>query len=273
MERLQNIISEQILPWITTNGLNIVFILIGSWIALLVLNFFVRGFISGAISKYNVYGVYEKKRAETIVKTVNTTLRAMIVVIATLLILRELGFDTTALIASAGFAGAALGFGAQSLIRDTISGIFILLENQYRVGDYVLIAGNYGQVREVGLRTTVLRSDDGVIHYIPNGQVLQSANYSKRKSGIFFDLTISTKADLQKAMQTINDLGLKFQKDKKYKDIIITAPHFVRVDLISGKGVVLKIAGETKPNEQWTVESDFKSELLEALRKKDIDLA
>jgi small conductance mechanosensitive channel len=224
------------------------------------------------IQKTSKSALYEQKRAETLTRTLKNTLKAILLVVSFILILTQLGVNTTAIIAGAGILAAAIGFGFQSLIKDVISGFFILAENQYRVGDNVTIANVYGKVLEVGLRTTILRGDDGVIHYIPNGQILLTSNFSRNKSGVYFDISISPKANINKAIDIINSVGIRLSKDKIFADDIVEAPYFARLESFSEQGVMLKVLGETKPNMQWYISSEFRKRILLEFKKNKIQL-
>lgn len=260
------------LPWILDEGLSIILIVIITAILLWLMDRITNRIILRHIQKTGKSALYEHKRAETLTRTLKNTLKAVIIVVSFILILGQLGVNTVAIVAGAGILAAAIGFGFQSLIKDVISGFFILAENQYRVGDYVTIANLYGRVQEVGLRTTVIRGDDGVIHYIPNGQILLTSNFSRSKSGVYFDISISPKTNINKAIDIINSVGLALSKDKIFMENIVEAPYFARLETFSEQGVMLKVLGETKPNMQWYVSSELRKRILLEFKKNKIQL-
>lgn len=260
------------LPWVFNELISILLIILVALILIKIINKFTDRVILRFIESSGKTNLFEKRRAETLTTTLKNTLKAIIVLFAGILILGQMGLNTTALIASAGFAAAAIGFGAQSLIKDVISGFFILAENQFRVGDYVTIANLYGRVEEVGLRTTIIKGDDGVVHYIPNGQILLSSNFTRGRSGLYFDISISPKANINKAIDIINSVGLALSKDKVFIDDIVQAPYFARLESFSEKGVLLKVLGETKPNMQWYISGEFRRRLLAEFKKNKIQL-
>lgn len=258
--------------WIVSRGFSILLIILLTVALIWIIDRVTKKIILRHIHKTKDSPLYEKKRAETLTRTLKNTIKATTIAISFIMILGQLGVDTTAIVASAGLAAAAIGFGAQSLIKDVISGFFILAENQYRVGDYVTVANLYGKVEEVGLRTTVVKGEDGVVHYIPNGQILLASNFSRSRSGIYLDVSVSPKSNLGKAVEIINEVGLKMTKDKKVKDDILTAPYFVRIENFSTEGVVLMIKGETKSGMQWYISGEFRKRLFEEFKKHKIQL-
>lgn len=267
-----NFLQETPISWLVNSGVSILLIVLFTIVIIWIIDRVSSKIILRRIKKSGNSPLYEKKRAETLTRTLKNTLKAIIVAVASIMILSQLGVDTTAIIASAGFAAAAIGFGAQSLVKDVISGFFILAENQYRVGDHVTIANLYGKVEEVGLRTTVINGEDGVVHFIPNGQILMASNFSREKSGIYLDVSVSAKSNLGKVVEIINNVGLKMTIDKKFKNDIITAPYFSRIENFSTEGIILIVKGETKSGMQWYVSGEFRKRLFEEFKKRKIQL-
>lgn len=181
--------------------------------------------------------------------------------------------DLSPLFASAGIIGVALGFGAQSLVKDFLSGIFIIAENQYRVGDVVDIMGAIGKVERVGTRTTVVRDTDGNVHYIPNGTIQHVINKTMGYSMSRFILMIDPATDISKATDIIDATGQQLATEKEWKRKILEAPKFVSVGDITGRSVELIIAGKTQPSDQWAVTSEMRHRLLTEFEKQDILLA
>jgi len=211
-----------------------------------------------------------EQRIETIAGVFAATVGFVIWAAAIFIILSELGIDILPILTGAGIAGFAVAFGAQNLVRDMISGLFILTENQYTEGDIVRIGGVEGKVEEVNLRRTVLRDLDGTVHNIPNGEIKLASNLTQGYSKINLDLMVEGKNDLDSITKTVDSIGKELFKDEKFGKMIKEAPHVLRVEEIAKEGVVLKIAGKTKPVRQWDVLGEFRRRLKETFDKQEI---
>lgn len=217
-----------------------------------------------------------KKRQNTLIGLLITVWKIMVVVIAALIIFVELfpNINLAPLFASAGIVGIALGFGAQSLIKDFLSGIFIITENQYRVGDVVdLQDGATGTVEKVGVRSTVLRDVDGNVHYIPNGIIAHVINKTMGFSKVNFSLAVDPEVDVDRLAEVINKVGDDLAADPKWGEKIIEAPHFLSIGTFSDQSLEVKISGKTQPSAQWSVTGEMRKRLLAAFRKHKIELA
>lgn len=177
------------------------------------------------------------------------------------------------LFASAGIIGVAIGFGAQSLIKDFLSGIFIIAENQYRVGDIIDIEGASGTVERIGTRSTVIRDADGNVHYFPNGMVQHVMNKTMGYSMSRFTLSVDPSANIDHVIEIINKVGDDLTKQPKWEGKILTPPAFVSISEFTGSTVDLVIAGKTQPSDQWAVSAEMRIRLLEALEEQKIKLA
>jgi small conductance mechanosensitive channel len=177
------------------------------------------------------------------------------------------------LFASAGIIGVALGFGAQSLVKDFISGIFIISENQYRVGDIIDINGSSGTVERIGTRSTVIRDDDGNVHYFPNGTIQHVINKTMGYSMARFTISVATSEDLENIITIINTTGKKLSEEAKWKNKIIDPPIFSSVGEFTATNVSLVITGKTQPSDQWSVTSEMRRRLLEKFEADNISLS
>ncbi len=216
--------------------------------------------------------VDRERRLKTIDSLVGAFLRVSIYVIAIIMIMSELGINTGPLIASAGVLGIALGFGAQSLIKDFTSGMFIIFENQYRVGDIVELEKVTGTVEAITVRTTVIRDFGGNLHHISNGMITHSANKTIGFGGINEDILFPSDVDIDRLRKLINKLGTDMSADPKFGPKIIEPPHFVRITDFEERGIKVKIYGTTTPNDSWQVRGEFYTRLLAALRQAKIKL-
>lgn len=183
------------------------------------------------------------------------------------------GVSLAPLFASAGIVGVALGFGAQSLVRDFLSGIFIIAENQYRVGDIIDIEGFGGTVERVGARSTVIRDADGNVHYFPNGMIMHVINKTMGYSVARFFIGIHPSSDLDEVIAIINETGKKLAEEEKWKNKIIEPPTFVSVTEFSSLEVTLLVSGKTQPSDQWSVTSEMRQRLFLEFEKKKIKLS
>ena len=274
-------ISTRIITeWIYTVGPRIVLIIVLAWILQRFGMMIMERFIRQAI-KPDQFALPsdEKQREDTLISILRTVLNVLWVAVAIMLILDEIGLSIGPLIASAGIVGVALGFGGQWLIRDLISGLFIVIENQFRVGDIVTLhigaSGMQeisGRVEDMSPRLTVLRDLDGKVHHVPNGSIAVATNISMEFSGINLDIGIDQKVKLETAIKLINDIGQSLAEDKEWQDKILEAPQFLRVDDFSDKSVIIKITGKTLPMEQWAVSGELRKRLKLSFDKAGISL-
>lgn len=218
-----------------------------------------------------------EKRQKTLANVTKNVWHIFVIIIVAVMIFRETVDNADALLtplfASAGIIGVALGFGAQSLIKDFLSGLFIIGENQYRVGDIVDLEGASGTVEKIGSRSTVLRDVDGNVHYIPNGAVMHVINKTMGYSMARFIIAVDPASDIQKITAIINHIGEEISKEEQWKNKIIDPPAFVSVGDFTGTSVEIIIAGKTQPSDQWAVTAEMRRRLLTSLEKAKIKLA
>jgi small conductance mechanosensitive channel len=213
-----------------------------------------------------------KKRADTLISVIVTTVQILLIFMLVLMILTELTVNVTAILTGAGVIGLAVGFGAQSLVKDIISGLFIIMENQYRKGDVIKIAGESGIVEEINLRRTILRDNDGTYHVVPNGEIRVSSNLTKLLSRVNMNVSVSYDTDLDKAIAVINRVGKEMAEDPLWKGMIMTPPRALRVDNLGDSGIDIKIMGETRPSRQWEVSGELRLRIKKAFDKEGIDI-
>lgn len=214
-----------------------------------------------------------KKRQDTLLSLLHAVFKVTVWTIASFLILDKLGLNIATIMASAGVIGVALGFGAQSVIKDFLSGVFIILENQYRVGDVIEIDTASGTVEELTIRSTVLRDREGNAHFIPNGTITHVINKTLDFSKINLTIKVKPDTDLDQLAQLINEIGAELADDKPWKRKITKAPHFDTLGDFTETSLSITIAGTTLPSEQWAVTNELRKRLLAAFRKHKIDLA
>ncbi len=213
-----------------------------------------------------------RKRADTIQYVFMGLGKVMIISLVIFMILSELNVAIGPILAGFGVAGIAVGFGAQYLIRDLIAGIFILMENQYRVGDVARVADIIGLVEDITLRKTVLRDLDGIVHHIPNGEVKVASNYTRHFSRVNLDVSVSYDTDLDHAISVINRVGQELAEDPDWNWRIRTTPKVLRVNKLGDSGIDIKILGDVKPLEQWNVMGELRYRIKKAFDAESIEI-
>lgn len=193
------------------------------------------------------------KRADTIGSILRKVVSVVIWTVAGLMLLNELGFDPKPFLAGAGIVGLAVGFGAQNLVRDVLSGFFMILENQIRVGDVAILNGTGGLVEAVHLRTTVLRGLDGTVHVFPNGTINSLSNMTREYSYYVFNIGVAYKEDVDRVMAIVKEIGEEMREDQDFKDLIIGPLEILGVDAFADSAVIIKAKVKTLPIKQWEV--------------------
>lgn len=271
---------EQIGNWLESNQSTIISIAIILLVAF-ILKKSLNAFIDKSIRKMvkpdkHTSKVEEKQREDTLIKISSGILSFFYWPIISIIVISKLGVNIAPLLAGAGVIGLAVGFGAQSLVKDIVTGLFIIAENQYRVGDVVKLDGQssptIGTVESVSLRVTVLRDLDGLEHHVPNGTIELTSNYSKEYSGINLNVGVSYEEDLEKVIRVVNQVGDKLSKENDWQDQILKKPQFLRVDEFGDSSIVIKITGVVKPLKQWAVTGELRKRIKLAFDENDIEI-
>jgi moderate conductance mechanosensitive channel len=262
-----------------TNGLHILVIVIVAIVALRVSTLLVHGIVKALLDREATEGTAQElsaievqKRMDTLDELGANVIRAFVVMIAFIMVLDALDLNIGPAVAGLGVIGIAVGFGAQSLVRDYLNGALILVENQYSKGDVVSIAGVSGAVEDFSLRRTTLRDLDGVVHTVPNGEVHVASNRTRTWSRINQNVTVAFGTDIDKAIEVVEELGKLMAADPVWKRRILEPPRVERVESIDERGVTLKILGTVRASEQWAAGGEFRKLLLEAFAKNGIRL-
>jgi moderate conductance mechanosensitive channel len=185
------------------------------------------------------------------------------------IVFKQFGLEIGTLIAGAGVVGLAIGFGAQGLVSDVVTGFFILLEKQMEVGDYVTIGGVDGIVEEVGLRTTHIRAFDGTLSYMPNREISTIANHSRGNMRALVDIGIAYEENIDQAVKVLQDAC---ERVKENNENIVEGPNVLGVHALGSSDVVIRIISKTRNGEQWAVERELRQALKEALEANDIEI-
>ncbi|MBI2607691.1 MAG: mechanosensitive ion channel family protein [Candidatus Doudnabacteria bacterium] len=264
---------QNITPWLLDHGVVILIVIVVAWI----LHATAGNVIERAIRRLIVPDQFlnkesEKKREDTLIAISRGAVGTLVWVIASLMILQELEIEIGPILAAAGVAGLAFGFGGQYLIRDLIAGLFMILENQYRVGDVVCFDGTCGLVEGISLRMTTLRDLDGTVHHIPNGAINKVSNLTKDYARVNLNIGVSYASDLEHVIKVVNRVGHELAKDPAWKDKIIKPPQFLRVDDFADSAIMIKILGDTQPIKQWDVTGELRKRLKIAFDKEGIEI-
>ena len=265
--------TEQVVPWLLTHGIRVVLVVVFAFILDRILQrVIVRAVRASVRPDENTSAEAEQKREDTLIRIFSGALNILIVIIAIMMVLQEVGIEVGPLIAGAGIVGLAVGFGGQYLIRDIITGLFLMLENQYRIGDVVTIEGFSGSVQDISLRKTTLRDLNGTVHHIPHGSITKVSNQSKDFARVNMDIGVGYKTDIRHLEEVINRIGTELAGDPAFSESIISPPQFVRINEFADSAIVVKILGDTKPLKQWEVAGEFRRRLKEAFEKEGIEI-
>ena len=214
-----------------------------------------------------------KARTETLTSVLSSGANLVIWTVAVLMILGEVGINLGPLIAGAGIVGVAVGFGAQSIVKDFLSGMFMLVEDQYGVGDSIDVGLVSGTVERVTLRTTILRDGDGSIWYIPNGEIARVGNRSQVWARALLDIDVAYDTDLRKAQQVLKDVAMGLWEDDEFTDgDIIEEPMVLGVQNLGVDGITLRLIAKTDASEQWAVARELRLRIKEAFDEAGIEM-
>jgi small conductance mechanosensitive channel len=264
-----------VVTWLIDHGIRILVIVVVGTVLWFALNKFLPPIVRRGVvrTKYKESKEGIEKRTNTLLSIFKGVGRVFIVVIGIMMILSEVGVNIVPVLAGFGIAGVAIGFGAQYLIRDLIAGTFIILENQYRVGDVARVADITGLVEEVTLRKTVLRDLDGIVHHVPNGEIRTASNFTRHFARVNLNVSVAYGTDLDHAISVINQVGKALAEDNNWREVIKSPPQVLRVNNLSDSGIDIKILGDVKPMQQWAVMGELRLRLKKAFDDEGIEIA
>jgi moderate conductance mechanosensitive channel len=262
---------------IFSNAIRILFILVFAYIASRAVTRVLRGLRNYAVKMMLKSGggnEFElEKRAETIGNLTGKALFIVIWMIAGLMILKEMNFDVRPLLAGAGVAGVAIGFGAQNIIKDVLGGVFLMMENQIRVNDVATINGKTGLVEEINLRTTVLRGEDGAVHIFPNGIIQGLTNLTREYSYYVFNMTIAYSEDTDRVVAVLAAIAEELAQEEPYRAAVLAPLEVLGVDKLADSGAVIKARFKTIPNQQWMVGREMNRRIIQRFAEAKIALS
>lgn len=245
--------ADDLAGWVTQNGVRIVMILLLGFAASRFAASVIRRAQHEIVSDSDLRGLEKQKRAQTLGATFQGFLSILIWTVALLMVLRELGVDITPVLTGAGIVGLAIGFGAQSLVKDIIAGVFLIAENQIRIGDVANINGIGGAVEEINLRTVVLRDLEGVVHTIANGEIRTLANRTKDFAFYVIDLGVSYDDDTDTIVEAVREAATDLLADPAYGPSILEPLEVLGVNAFNASEVTLRFRIKTMPLKQWEV--------------------
>jgi small-conductance mechanosensitive channel len=266
--------GDIVVAWLIAHGTHILIILVVGAVLWFVLNKFLPRIVRRVVTQTGYKESKEglEKRTNTLLSLFKGMARVVIVIVVIIMVLDEVGVPVAPVLAGFGIVGVAVGFGAQYLIRDLIAGIFIIMENQYRVGDVVKVADIAGLVEYITLRKTVLRDLDGIVHHVPNGEIKTASNYTRHFSRVNLNISVGYGTDLDHAISVINRVGKELAQDTKWRKVIKSPPQVLRVDNLGDSGIDIKILGDVKPIEQWGVMGELRLRLKKAFDAEGIEI-
>jgi len=262
------------MDWFMSSGIRVIVIIAIAVAVYLICRPIIRSVIKRIVS-HRMAGEEEpeiQQRTDTLSSVLVKIAGILILIIAVITILPEFGVNITSLIAAIGIGGLAIAFAAQNLIRDFIAGFFILLEDQYGIGDVVSIAGIAGVVEDITLRRTVLRDLDANVHSVPNGKVDLSTNMTKKYSRVNLNVSVGYGENLKHVIDIINKICQEMAEEPQWKDDFITTPSVLRVDKLGDSGIDIKILGDTKPAKQWAIMGELRLRLKDTFDREGIEI-
>lgn len=270
---VQNIIDwlmSEGIQWIITSGLKILLIIILMLISLRIARIFSKKIFS--VFQKEESDIESQKRIDTLSSVLRYVINITIISISLVIILGELGVQIGPILAAAGVLGLAVGFGAQSLVQDLISGFFILFEDQIRVGDVVQVSEKGGLVEKINLRMTILRDLAGNVHYIRNGQINLVTNMTKGYSRYVFDIGVAYREDIDHVIQVLKEIDEDLRNDPEYGDDILKPLEVLGLDQFADSAIIIKARTTTKPIQQWRVAREFNRRLKKRFDKENIEI-
>lgn len=270
---------DLILPFLRSDVLPIVLIVVITFLLVRGSRLFVHGIVKTLMDREATEGTAQelsavelKKRMDTLDDLAYRVVRFFVLAIAALMVLQTIGLQIGAAVAGLGIVGVALGFGAQHLVRDYLNGALILIENQFSRGDVISVAGVSGTVEDFSLRRTTLRDVDGIVHTVPNGEILVASNMTRVWARINLEVSVAYDTDIEKAIFVVDSVGRGMASDPAWKRRILEAPKVDRVQALGEYGVTLKIFGTVRAPERWAAPGELRKRLLVAFKANQIEI-
>jgi small conductance mechanosensitive channel len=269
-------LSEKGMDWIVTELPGLLIIIILFFAALRVIRFSMkkmrRAFINRADRKDKIDSEEAEKRISTLTSIIHGVIKIILWVVFLMIVLQKFGINIAPILAGAGIVGLAVGFGAQELVRDFITGFFMILENHIRRGDVAIINGTGGLVEKIEFRTITLRDFSGTVHVFQNGKITTISNMTKDWSAMVFDIGVAYKENLEKVMDLMKQVGDQLKEDNEFSDKIIEPIEIFGVDAFGDSAITIKARLKTRPIQQWTVGREYRKRLKETFDEHNIEI-
>jgi len=264
------VMMDRLIEWAMSSGIRVLIVGVGMLLLLALLKQVITRL--RLVYEGTLPGPAQLKRADTLTHVVRDVARAVILVVGTMMILSEVGIDLKPLLAAAGLGGLAVGFGAQSLVKDVISGFFMLLEDSVRVGDIVEVAGVSGVVEEVKLRTLRLRDLSGNVHVVPNGIVDKVKNMTQDYSYYLFEIGVAYRENVDEVMMVLKDIAEELRADPAFNTDILEPLDMLGVDQFADSAVIIKCRIKTNPTKQWRIGREMNRRIKNTFDAKGIEI-
>ncbi|HEY7287260.1 MAG TPA: mechanosensitive ion channel domain-containing protein [Vicinamibacterales bacterium] len=253
---------RQVLHWFMTHGINILIVLVASFIVIRLANLTIEHLQFKLARRYATTDLEWQRRATTLSGILTRLVGSAVGFVAALMVLRELTIDIVPILTGAGIAGLAVGFGAQNLVRDVISGFFIILEDQVRVGDAARINGVAGGIEQVNLRTIVLRDGDGAVQVFPNGTITSLANLSKQFGYAIVDLRVAYTENMDRVFGTARDVGASMSNDPSWSGVLLAPLEVLGIESLADGAATVRVRFKTLPLNQGRVANELRRRLM-----------
>src|SRR3990172_2562288 len=266
--------AQRVFDWLVTSGARILIIAVGAYVLVRIVNGMTRRFERAVAGRSAGFAspVETEKRVRTLTALLRSIVFVLMIGIAVVMALKELGMDIAPIIAGAGILGLAVSFGAQNLVRDIISGFFIIFEDQVRVGDSTVINGKSGTVEEIKFRTIAIRDLDGTLHIFPNGSITQLSNQSRDWSKYIVDVRVAYGENLDHAIETLREIGQGLAGDKRFESLILEPLEVLGVDSFGPSEVVIRCLLKTLPQKQWGAGRELRKRIVSGFIDKGIEI-
>jgi small conductance mechanosensitive channel len=258
--------------WTFDSGLRVLLIAAGAFALIRTVSVAVQRFEHDVNFGTGLDALERAKRARTLGSVLSNITTVVVLAVASLMILREFQVDISPALTGAGIVGVALGFGAQSLVKDVIGGFFLILENQVRVGDVVAINGTGGLVEEINLRTTILRDEEGTVHIFPNGSINTLSNRSMQFSYYVINLPLAYGVDVDAVTALLVSIAARLQSEDAYGSFILAPLEVIGVDTFEQNGIRFKVRIKTAPLKQWFIGRELRRRINIALQERGIQM-
>jgi small conductance mechanosensitive channel len=248
--------------WILTHGVNLLIIAVGAFIVVRAANLAIDHLQFKLARRHATADLEWQRRAATLGRILTSLVTVTVGFVAILMLLRELSIDVLPILTGAGIAGLAIGFGAQNLVRDVISGFFLILEDQVRIGDLARINGIAGTVEQINLRTIVLRDVEGAVQVFPNGTITTLANLSKQFAYAIVDIRVAYSENIDRVIGTIREVGASMEKDPAWAEVVLAPLEIVGVESLADGAATIRVKFKTLPLNQGRVANELRRRLL-----------